>query len=459
MSFGKIEPGHATGWLLSLRLGAVLGVAILGLVLIVDQLLGRSLGDRDRDLIEARLENYQRIAAHGELEKLQGVLVEEQHGGLLDTWLISIPPASRYGAEHWRQSSLPVVPANTWRELDADDGSRWLLVRRPLAAGREILIGLDAAARQAQRAEYRWAIAALVTPLWLLAVALMTYINRRTLRPIRDLSDTVESIRSGRDLSARVPIRAPASELGRLSAQVNSMLTTIGDLVAGMRASLDHVAHDLRTPLARLRLNLEQQLVEAKTPLSPAQTRALGDSIEECSRIEAILKALIEIAEAEYGLTRLRYQPVDAARLLHEVAELYEFVAEDAGISLRLAAADGLELEADENRLRQAIANLLDNAIKYTPAGGKVRLEAERRDTELLLRVVDTGIGIAAEDRPHIYERLFRGDRSRSSKGLGLGLSLVRAVVEAHQGSISETSTPGQGSCFEIRLPRRAPAT
>ncbi|NVK41599.1 MAG: HAMP domain-containing histidine kinase [Oceanospirillaceae bacterium] len=447
--------GSATGRLLSLRLGVVLALAILALVIIVDQLLGRSLADRDRDLIGARLENYQRIAGHGELDKLFGVLDEEQRGGLLDAWIIAVANDRRYGASVWQQASLREIETGAWQSLAATDGSRWLVTRRPLGAGMDMLIGLDATPRQSQRNEYRWAIAALVLPLWLLAVLLMNQVSRRTLRPIRDLSDTVESIRSSRDLSARVQIRDPASELGRLAAQVNGMLITIGDLVTGMRESLDHVAHDLRTPLARLRLNLEQQLIATDPALTPAQARALGDSIEECSRIEAILRALLEIAEAEYGLTRLQYSRVDAARLVHEVAELYQFVAEEAGVSLHTAAKEGIELEADENRLRQALANLVDNAVKYTPRGGEVRLEAESRNGELLLSVADTGVGIDPSDRPHIYERLFRGDRSRGSSGLGLGLSLVRAVVEAHGGRITETSAPEQGSRFEIRLPQR----
>lgn len=458
MSFGRSEAAPATGWLLSLRLGALLGLVILGLVVIVDQLLGQSLAERDRELITARLQNYQRIADHGELSKLYGVLDEEQRGGLLDDWLISVDSGALYGSGRWSRQTLPAVPIDSWQEYQATDGSRWMLVRHSLGPELEVLIGLDAAARLAQRAEYRWAMAALVSPLWLLTIALMAHISRRTLSPIRDLIGTVESIRSSRDLAARVQVRAPESELGQLSVLVNTMLSTIGHLVTGMRDSFDHVAHDLRTPLARLRLNLEQLLVDSKAPPTPVQARALGESIEECNRIEAILNALLEIAEAEYGLKRPDYRRLDATRLLREVAELYEFVAEDAGIRLQLEAPDGIELDADEGRLRQALANLLDNAIKYTPAGGTVFLEAVNTGEQILLRVSDTGIGISDADRPHIYERLFRGDRSRSSKGLGLGLSLVRAVVEAHQGSITETSTPGQGSCFEIRLPLRPPA-
>ncbi|MFC6673216.1 sensor histidine kinase [Marinobacterium aestuariivivens] len=304
-------------------------------------------------------------------------------------------------------------------------------------------------------------MAALVAPIWILAVALMVYINRRTLRPIRDLIDTVETIRSSRELSARVPVRDDRSELGRLSVQVNAMLATIGQLVNGMRESLDHVAHDLRTPLARLRLNLEQQLLQPQETLTAQQIQALSESIEECGRIESMLKTLMDIAEAEYGLLQLDYQPLDGARLLREMAELYQYSAEDAGISVHLRAEGPIPLEADPNRLRQVLANLIDNAIKYTPAGGEVRLEAHAGTDAVLFRISDSGIGIAAADRPHIYQRLFRGDRSRSSKGLGLGLSLVRAIAEAHHGCVSETSAPGAGSCFEVRLPasrRRPPA-
>jgi signal transduction histidine kinase len=162
----------------------------------------------------------------------------------------------------------------------------------------------------------------------------------------------------------------------------------------------------------------------------------------------------MDISEAETGTMKLNLAEVDLAAMAAEIRELYEDTAEAAGVTLTVRVPDRLIVRADRDRLRQAWANLVDNAIKYTPHGGRVDVEALQQGSGIEVRVADTGVGIPEHDLPRIFDRLYRGDQSRATRGLGLGLSLVRAYVEAHGGTVTVTSTPGSGATFTINLSR-----
>jgi signal transduction histidine kinase len=161
----------------------------------------------------------------------------------------------------------------------------------------------------------------------------------------------------------------------------------------------------------------------------------------------------MDISEAETGTMALTREPVPLSALVQQTVDLYEDAAEDRAIVIETEVDEGLVVPVDRTRMRQVLANLLDNAVKYTPEGGRVRIRARAHDGRAVLTVEDTGPGIPPDELPRVWERLYRGDRSRSTRGLGLGLSLVKAIVEAHGGSVDVSSVPGTGSRFEIRLP------
>ena len=339
-----------------------------------------------------------------------------------------------------------------WQYYSSNRGGDLLEVAAArLANGNVLQVGRAIQDREEVRERFHETMLAILIPIVLLGVAGGAFLAVRALRPIRHLSIAARSIIDTARFEARVPDSETGDELNELVILFNQMLEKIENLIGGMRDALDNVAHDLRTPVTRLRGVAEQNL--RSDAGADACREALADCLEESDRVMAILNSLMDISEAETGTMKLAFEDVNLAELVHEVTGLYDHVADEAQVRMTTDVPEVLSLRADRTRLRQAVANLVDNAIKYTPSGGRVEIAATRAEREVLLSVRDSGIGIPVDELPRIWDRLYRGDKSRSQRGLGLGLSLVKAVVQAHQGRVEASSDPGGGSVFSLSLP------
>jgi signal transduction histidine kinase len=293
----------------------------------------------------------------------------------------------------------------------------------------------------------------------LLGVVGGTHLTRRALRPVAALASTARAVVQSGDLSRRVEIRPGGSgDLDELAALVNRMLERNQSLVRGMREALDNVAHDLRTPLTRLRGVAE---VALRGDDAGQAREALGECIEECDRVLVTLRSLMDISEAEAGIMRLDLRPVDLRAIAAETVDLYDLVAAEAGVTLGIEPGAAVTAHVDAGAIRQALANLVDNAIKYTPRGGNawISVGAAPAAREAWIRVRDTGYGIPPAAIPRIWDRLYRVDPSRAARGLGLGLSLVKAITTAHGGRVAVESVLERGSTFTLTLPLDGPAS
>lgn len=449
--------GGRFGLRLALWYATVFVISSLAIVLLTYALLRGSLIERDRQIVASTLREYSERYAIGGLRAVASAVDIEQRSGRherlfvrvvrsgSETLFISMPP-------EWGDFDVSQLGGRSlWEQAESQSRQARLEVASArLIDGTLLQVGKSTESREELLARFR-TVAFLVTiAIVLVGLAGGVIVTRSTLQPINGLIRAVNTIiRTGRT-DTRVPVRADRDTIDELSVLFNSMLDRITTLIAGMGNALDNVAHDLRTPMARLRGQAERALQSGD---ATAQREALATCLEESDRILAMLDTLMDISEAETGTMRLSLVDVSVDTLIAEVVAVYEDVAEDKSIVVATSVESGLTVRADRDRLRQVVANLLDNAIKYTPAGGRVDIRARRDGPMIRIEVADSGPGIAAHDLPRIWERLYRGDQSRAERGLGLGLSLVRAIVVAHGGTVEVEASSGRGATFTVKLP------
>ncbi|MEM1148293.1 MAG: HAMP domain-containing sensor histidine kinase [Pseudomonadota bacterium] len=266
------------------------------------------------------------------------------------------------------------------------------------------------------------------------------------------LTRTAEGVMSG-DLSLRAPVGASGDEFDRLAEQLNAMLAKLETLMAATRHAGDSIAHDLRSPLSRLRNQLEARL---RGPIDEVSAReTLAETVEEVDRVLATFNAILRLSRVNAGAEG-KLLPLDLTDLCRELADLFEPACEEAGIAFTAEISDGLKLAGDEALLAQAVSNLLDNAVKYTPEGKSISFTAKRADKQIEVTIADTGPGIPDADLDRVKERFIRLDEARTQPGSGLGLALVEAVAELHAGALVLTGgCDGVGLSATLSLPAK----
>jgi signal transduction histidine kinase len=432
------EPASGRGFGLRLALwyATLFVLGAIAIVFLTYFLTATSLAQRDRETIEAKLGEYATVYQRGGLRALTETVRIEQATAPERLFVRVVDR----GAE-----AVVLSNARGWQVDQLETASL------RLGDGTLVQVGKSSEARLALLSRFRAALGVVTLSIVVIALTGGWIATQAALQPIARLTAAFRRIVETGRTDERVPAAPHGDAVNELTVLFNAMLDRIERLVTGMRGALDNVSHDLRTPLTRLRGAAETGLAE---PPDLARAReALSDCLEEADRVLVMLNTLMDISEAESGAMPLQRQPVRLEEVVARAVDLYRDVADAKGVALHAGGSDDVVVRGDRVRLEQVAANLIDNAVKYTPPGGEVTVTVGRRDDRAVLRVSDTGPGIPDDELPRLWDRLFRGDTSRAERGLGLGLSLVKAVVTAHGGTVEVTSQLGRGSVFTVALP------
>jgi signal transduction histidine kinase len=391
-------------------------------------------------------EQYKRRGLLG----LRSIIVERAtRPGQRSLYLLSIGSSTLAGnLSQWPANAVETAPG--WinfkyeRGTEDDKESRpGRAMQFPLGGGFRLLVGRDVGELNAIEGAVRSTLLTALAITALFGVTGGVWISRNVLRRLEVINRTSREIMSG-NLARRIPVQGSRDELDDLAQNLNKMLEQIERLMMGMREVADNIAHDLRTPLNRLRNKLEGVLI-GNAPREETMA-AVESAIGEADGLISTFNSLLLIAEAETGAHRDTLEPVDLSEVIHDIADLYEPAAEDRGIALKFVAKAQVMVRGNRSLLARAAANLVENALKYTPQKGAVTVSAwiDPRDHLAKFSVRDTGPGIPEDDRERVLDRFVRLERARNTPGSGLGLSLVSAVARMHDATIRlDDAKPG----------------
>jgi len=365
--------------------------------------------------------------------------------------LIRIQETSRSSLNFQDLVDLTPERVGVWLSLKKNKDSGVLtVVSRKLAGGVVLQAGKDAHVTREIYRRVQVVVVMSTVCSFFLAWLFALWCVKKSLKPLNQVGERLAAIwQNHGDAGFQKTTKIP--ELDAVLEHIEQLARNNRSLIIEMQASLDNVAHDLRTPMTRLRSVAEYGLQSVDEPQRLRD--ALSDCLEESERVLAMLRIMMTVAEAESGTMHLVLEPCDVEESLRDIVDLYAYVAEEKNIEVHLSLEPSLKTVADKTRMSQVWGNLLDNAIKYGKTGGQVLIRATRNDGRLQIDFEDNGMGISKNEMTRIWDRLYRGDRSRTQQGLGLGLNYVRAVVQAHGGEVKVRSTLHQGSCFSVYLP------
>src|SRR5581483_7015165 len=362
-------------------------------------LVSKSIERRDRDDIQLKLQNLAREYRPGALEAFQKEVLLEEESRLPGPLFIRVAGPNGKTLflnrpREWDSVDLSSLEMKTsqegaWIDLPEEDHHRLEIASLRMADGIILQVGKSTRERDELLEGFRGIFAGVTLPIVLFGVIGGAVVAFRALRPIRDIIATVESIEAGQ-MKARVPVSRTGDELDELGQLFNRMLGKIETLIGGMKEALDNVAHDLRTPMTRLRGVAEMALRKEEDP--EVYREALIESLEESERILTLLNTLMDISEAETGTLPLHREPVNLVSLMEEAVDLYRHVAEEKTIAIEMKSSPPLISAVDASRRRQVFPNLIDNVLQYNGPGGRVDLEASREGDKILIRVKDTGV-------------------------------------------------------------------
>jgi signal transduction histidine kinase len=432
-----------------------------GLFALAYLLLAAVIKQTDHEILESKLSEYAAIYQAGGFRALEFAVRRDDESGQQKSLFVRLADGRNAVTlakvpDEWITFQNAESTLNGFRRqvgtihIPRDAERDFAITSTVLPDGSLLQVGRSTTNRDTILRPFKRTFLIVGTSVIVLGLATGMWLAHRTLRPVREVVATARKIIATGDHEARVPEQLGSDELAEMAGLFNTVLEKNAALVRAMREALDNTAHDLRTPLTRLR-GLAELALQNDDPV--ALREALADCAEESERVLAMLRTLMDVTEAEAGMMKLDRQPSDLAQLIADAVELYSMVAEEKHLVVTNEAVGPLLAPVDPARIRQVFANLLDNALKYTPGGGRVRITARSEAGRIFVAFRDSGIGIAEDEQAKIWSRLYRSDRSRTQRGLGLGLSLVKAIVEAHGGSVAVRSALGVGSEFTVQLP------